>query len=298
MRWALVLGGGGARGLAHIGLISVIERRGFPKPAFVAGASMGAIIGAMYASGWNARRLEDYALGFKLGDYLDNPAFRLPDFALSRAVQAGSAIAALAAGKAVDSGRRAEAEFERLFGGARIEDLSIPFACAACDLASGKPVVLESGRVSRALRASMSFPGVFQPVPDGGALLVDGGVLDNLPCDLAAARAYTTIIASDVSPFSYEAPARLSNPLALLYRCFDVAAEAASRPSSSKASLTIVSSDGRQPFDFDDIPAIIELGRANAEAKADELERALGGGPSPARALFAKLWPWKRSTRR
>lgn len=284
--------------MAHVGLIKALEGRGYPRPSLVVGTSMGAIIGALYASGWDSSRLEAYALGFRLGDFLDNPAFRLPDFALSKAVQAGSAVASLAAGRSIDSGRRAEKEFARIFGDARIESLPIPFACVACDLCSGRPVVFDSGPLAKAVRASMSFPGVFEPVASGQALLVDGGVLDNLPCGVAAAKGYSTIVASDVSPFSFESPARLTNPLAILYRCFDVAAEAASRPSSSLASLSIVSSDGRQPFDFDGVASVIELGRANAEAKAAELDALLLGRPSRAGRIFAKLWPWKPSTGR
>jgi NTE family protein len=273
MKWALVLSGGGARGLAHIGVLKALERRGVPRPSFIAGTSMGAILGAMYANGWDAAGLESYALRFELGDYLDNPAFKLPDKRISRFVQAGSALGSLIRGHSLDSGAKALAEFERLFGDTVIEDLPVPFACVAADLATGRAVQQDKGSVAEALRASMSFPGVFEPVKRGSALLVDGGILDNLPCDVAVQRGFTRILASDVSPFQRAEPSHLSNSMAVLYRCFDVAAESAQKAHAGRADLTITSYDGRSPFQFENIPSLIQLGERSAEAVGAGLDR-------------------------
>jgi NTE family protein len=287
VRWALVLSGGGARGLAHIGVLKALERRGVPPPSLVAGTSMGAIIGAMYASGWDAARLEAYALRFDLGDYLDNPAFRLPDFPLTRMVQAGSALGSLIRGRSIDSGAKARAELGRLFGEALIEELPIPFACVATDVASGRAIVQDRGNLADAVRASMSFPGVFAPVEHGKALLVDGGVLDNLPCDVARKRGFRRILASDVSPFEYLDPKRLNNSVALLYRCFDVAAEHAQRAVGPMAELTITSSDSRSPFQFDGIRSVIALGESSADAAGSDLDLFFARGfPRLARRII------------
>jgi len=273
MRWALVLSGGGARGLAHIGVLKALERRGVPRPSFIAGTSMGAILGAMYANGWDAAGLESYARGFNLGDFLDNPAFKLPDYKLSRFVQAGSALGSLIRGRSLDSGARALAEFDRLFGETMIEDLAVPFACVSTDLVSGRAVVHDTGSVASALRASMSFPGVFEPLRRGESLLVDGGIVDNLPCDIAATRGFRRILASDVSPFQNVDPSQLSNSMAILYRCFDVASESAQRTLNGRAELTITSYDGRSPFQFENIPSVIQLGENSAAAARLELDR-------------------------
>jgi hypothetical protein len=164
MKWALVLSGGGARGLAHIGVIKELERLGVPSPSLVAGTSMGAIIGALYASGWDAARLEAYARDFDIRDHIENPAFRLPDFAPLRILRAGSAMSGLLGSLALDTGTKASEELSRLLGELHIEDMPIPFACAATDLLSGNRVVLDSGPAVMAIRASMSFPGLFTPV--------------------------------------------------------------------------------------------------------------------------------------
>jgi NTE family protein len=295
MRWALVLSGGGARGLAHIGVIRELERLGAPRPGFVAGTSMGAIIGAMYALGWDSARMEAYATRFDPRDFVDNPAFRLPDLGISRVVQAGAALGAIVRGRSVDSGNRARAELGRVFGDVRIEDMPTPFACTASDLASGALVVQDSGELADAVRASISFPGVFAPVQRGSALLVDGGVLDNMPCDLAAARGFRRTLASDVSPFMAVDPRAIQNGMSVLMRCFDVASERAQGPVAALADLTITTVSERTAFDFDDPAAIVELGSRSARARSAELELFFRKGSSRMACLIDKLSAWKRS---
>jgi len=298
MKWALVLSGGGARGLAHIGVIRVLERLGAPRPAFIAGTSMGAIIGAMYALGWDSARMEAYATRFDPRDFVDNPAFRLPDLGISRVVQAGAALGAIVRGRSVDSGNKARAELGRIFGEVRIEDMPTPFACAASDLVSGALVAQDSGNLADAVRASISFPGVFAPVQRGGSLLVDGGVLDNMPCDLAKARGFDRVLASDVSPFMKMDPADIENGMDVLMRCFDVSAERAQGPVAALADLTITTFDERAAFDFSKPAAIVELGARSAEARRAELERFFRKGSSRMARLIDKLFPWKPSPAR
>lgn len=278
VRWALVLSGGGSRGFAHIGVLRALEERGVPKPSFVAGASMGAIIGALYASGWPVKDIEAYARGFEIGNYLDNPAFRLPDISLSRLVQAGSALGALVRGHSIDSGAKAHAELDRLLRGARIQDFPVPFACTATDLVTGRTVVLDSGPAADAIRASMSFPAVFAPVVRDGMVLVDGGVLDNMPCDVARARGYRHVLASDVTPFEEARPARLSNGLSVLMRCYDIAAAAAQRPIEAQADLVIETRDNRSVLKFDGAAALVDTGYTNTRARSAELDAFFGRG--------------------
>lgn len=298
MRWALVLSGGGARGLAHIGLVRELERRAVPRPSLVAGTSMGAIVGAMYASGWDSARMSDYVGGFDFKDFVDNPSFRLPDLALSRILQAGTALGAVLKGGAVDSGRRALAELERILGRVDIESLSTPFACVSSDLVSGRAVVHSSGPLAEAVRASISFPGVFAPVRRDGLVLVDGGVLNNMPCDVARERGYKRILASDVSPFGPAEPGSLDKAMGLLLRCFDVSAEKAQSSTAELAELVVTVRSDRAAFDFDDPLSVVALGERAARESSRELDRFFARGPSRAAAVLGRLWPWKPSTDR
>lgn len=296
MNYALVLSGGGARGLAHIGLIRELERRGYPKPAFVAGTSMGAIVGGLYAAGWSGERLEAYALAFDVRRYMESPAFRLPDFALGRLFQAGAAVGSLAGKRPLDSGSRVLSELERLFEGRSFADLTIPFACMATDLGSGEPVKLDSGSVAAAVRASMSVPGIFAPVQAGDAWLADGGVVSNLPCLAARARGYRRILACDVTPFGRAAPESFQPAIGAMQRAYDVAAHRAQEAEERLASLIVPVSEPFSALAFDRAAEIIELGRR--AAKDAPLDAFFAPLASRIRSIFSKLSPWNDSAPR
>ncbi len=173
IRVALALGSGGARGYAHIGAINAIEERGFDIVT-VAGASMGALVGGLYAAG----KLEGYTEWVRSLTQLD--VIRLMDFSIS----APGVI-------------RAEKVFSRvreLTEGVLIEDLPVPFTAVATDLYARKAVWFQRGPLDVALRASISLPGVFTPVMLNGRLLVDGGLMDPIPiAPTTSARADITI---------------------------------------------------------------------------------------------------------
>ena len=164
----VALGSGGARGLAHVGVLQELLARG-AAPRFVAGTSMGALVGAAYAAG-NFGKFAD-ALG---GMDVAAAAALFLDF--------GFAEAGLVRGRRV-------MEFLSSFvpPDAEFEELPVPFAAMATDVSTGEAVMLRSGNVLEAVRASISIPGVFAPVKRGGALLVDGGMSSPVP--VAAARA-------------------------------------------------------------------------------------------------------------
>lgn len=163
------LGGGAALGLAHIGVLRVLERAGL-APAVVSGTSMGAVVGAAYAAG-KLDLLEQLARQVNWRRVL-----RLTDFRLG--------------GSGVLEGRAIERELRRHFGHQRIEDLPIPFAAVATDLGTGTAWTASTGDLVAAVRASISLPAVFAPVrlqtPSDVHLLVDGGLVANVP--VAAAR--------------------------------------------------------------------------------------------------------------
>lgn len=161
----LALGGGAALGLAHVGVLRALTRAGL-APDVVTGTSMGAVVGAAYAAG-KLDVLEALARGIDWRRTL-----KLTDFQLG--------------GSGVLEGRAVEHELRRHFGRQRIEALSVPFAAVATDLMTGEAWTATEGDLVTAVRASISLPAVFAPVRAGDQLLVDGGLVANVP--VAAAR--------------------------------------------------------------------------------------------------------------
>lgn len=174
----LVLAGGGARGFAHIGVLKALQEAGVPIDQ-LGGTSMGALIAAGMAAEWDvpslARRMrEAFVESNPLSDYT------FPLIALVR-------------------GRKVSRLLRDNYGDTRIEELPKPFFCVSSDLTSGRTHVHRAGPLWRALRASVALPGILPPVTHHGHLLVDGGVMNNLPVDVMAENPHGPIIASDVT---------------------------------------------------------------------------------------------------
>lgn len=180
----LVLSAGSLRGVAHIGVISVLEDAGFPIDV-VAGTSMGAAVGALYAGGRPVSRLVDLAkkLTYQTGNNAN--AFRL--------------VSLLLADKLLSS-ERLEDFVRGELGGLRFEQLPKPFACVAMDLYTGESLIFREGDVAPAVRASMNLPGVFAPVEYRHRYLVDGGVVDYIPIDAAKLLGAEWVLASITEP--------------------------------------------------------------------------------------------------
>lgn len=173
----LVLGGGGARGYAHIGVVRALEETGVPID-MVGGTSMGALIGAGVARGWSAAQLE--------------AQFRK---STRRLFDPTPPIVSLL------SGRRIWRAIDDSHHGIGIEDLWLPFFCVSTNLTRAAPVIHRSGSPSRAIRASASLPGILPPVYSDGSLLVDGGLLDTLPIGvMRRLNGGGRVVAVDVAP--------------------------------------------------------------------------------------------------
>lgn len=185
-RVALALGGGGARGYAHIGVIRELEARGFEIVA-VAGTSMGAVVGGLFCAG----RLDAYAAwvtGLSQRDVLRllDPSIKAPGIIKAEKVMS---------------------RVRDLLGGARIEDLRIPFTAVATDLLAQREVWLQEGPVEAALRASIAIPSAIAPVVVDGRLLADGGLLNTVPISpLTSAHADLVIAVSLGGPRTHEVP--------------------------------------------------------------------------------------------
>ncbi|MDR0630206.1 MAG: patatin-like phospholipase family protein [Treponema sp.] len=163
LKWALVLSGGGAKGLAHVGILKALADRGFPEPSLVVGTSMGAIVGGLYACGISPAELIRFMLEkFDITTYLDSFVFKL-NGPVGKVFQTGQMLGNFATRRGVDSGQGLLKLFEELTQGKTFAETKIPFRCNAVDLVSGKELVFSSGSVARAIRASMSFPAFFNP---------------------------------------------------------------------------------------------------------------------------------------
>ena len=209
---ALVLSGGGAHGLAHIGVLEVLDSLGV-RPTLVVGTSMGAVIGAMYASGMSGRKIDSvvrqlpleelfrrsppitFAASGDLGSPIVTfaPAFVVEQLGTTVRLQSPAArerqINALLDGVLLGANLAASGDFSRL---------PIPFVAVATDIRSRKPVILDRGDLAQAVRASAAIPVVFAPVARDEQMLIDGGLSANVPVALARARGGRRMIVSDV----------------------------------------------------------------------------------------------------
>lgn len=175
IRVGLVLSGGGARGFAHIGVLRSLERAG-AKFDVIAGTSMGAIVGSLYAAGHTPEEIYELAKSTSWRDIIDI------------SLQAG-----------LIKGNRFES-FLSAHLPATFEELKLPIAITTTDVQSGEEVVLLEGDLIKAVRASSSFPGAFEPIAFAGRTMADGGIVNNLPIAAATLLGANRVIASDVSP--------------------------------------------------------------------------------------------------
>jgi NTE family protein len=172
----LALGGGAARGFAHIGVIKVLEANGI-KPDFIVGTSAGAVVGSLYASGLNGFQLQNMALQIKEDELTD---WALPN----RGVLKGEAL---------------QDFINKAVANRPIEKLAIPFGAVATDLGTGEMVVFRRGNTGMAVRASSTVPGVFQPTTINGHEYVDGGLTSPVPIQAARDLGADFVIAVDIS---------------------------------------------------------------------------------------------------
>ncbi|HJS36777.1 MAG TPA: patatin-like phospholipase family protein [Burkholderiales bacterium] len=209
-RIGLALSGGGARGLAHIGVLKVLEELRVPVHC-VTGTSMGSIVGGAYASGTTPDRIEKFVQETDWERvFSDRPPRaevaiqrKIEDYKTLFAPEYGVSGSGLALPKGVLAGVSIESFLRRLvdpaIGTTDFQKLPIPFRAVAADIETGEAVVLGHGSLSQAMRASMSVPGALTPVEIDGRLLVDGGIADNLPINLARKVCADVVIAVNIS---------------------------------------------------------------------------------------------------
>ncbi|NLA04256.1 MAG: patatin-like phospholipase family protein [Firmicutes bacterium] len=233
----LALGAGLSRGLAHIGVLQVLEEAGI-KPDYIAGSSMGSVIGALYASGLKLGMITRLAQQISTRLWMD---FTLPH-------------------KGLLAGEKLEEMLYLLTGRRSFSQLATPLAVVAVDLNSGEKTVLRKGSVARAVRASCAIPGIFSPVKIGEKLLVDGGVLQRVPASVAREMGADRVVAVDVgvNVGSY----KIDHIFDVLSRSIEIMSLEIHQAQKEDADLLITPSvENIGPFDFDRVEEIIERGR-------------------------------------
>ncbi|HEV3182872.1 MAG TPA: patatin-like phospholipase family protein [Steroidobacteraceae bacterium] len=284
-RIGLVLSGGGARGTAHIGVLKVLEQMRVPIDA-IAGTSMGAVVGGLYASGLSARDIEKIMTSINWQDaFRDRPPRE--DLDLRRKEEDETFLVKYHFGvrdghivvpKGLIQGQKLSETLRRLtLPVARISDfdeLPTPFRAVATDLENGDSVVMASGDLTSAMRASLSAPGVFAPVEREGRVLIDGGIADNIPVDIARTMGVDVLIVVDVgSPLLprqqlSSAPLITNQVLSILIQR---GAQAQLATLGSHDVLIRPALGNASAFDFGSVARIIGTGEKAARESATQL---------------------------
>ena len=270
----LALGGGGAKGYAHIGVIKALLNAGI-EIEYIAGTSMGALVGGYYAATKNIMELEKTALNTKKSDL-----FSIKDFIKrkSGALFSSQSIANI---------------LDHRLGGVRIENCQIPFAAVATDVKNGDEIIIKNGDMISAISASIALPGIFSPVEVGEQLLMDGGLANPVPADVVRNMGAEYVIAVDVSSKWLTAPEEIVKS----HDIYSVISNAFSIMEYQIAKIPLKSADIilRPPvltYDwaaFGKAGEIIKAGKEEAELNLKEI-RSKTGYRAPRRTFAEKFF--------
>lgn len=283
-RICLVLSGGGARGAAHIGVLRVLDELRVPIDC-IAGTSMGSIVGGAYATGITIPEMEKIIAGMST-DLLfkEKPPRRersarrkQDDYTILFTPDIGVRDGELLLPEGLVSGVQLETVLRRLArveGYHKFDDLPIPYRAVATDLVTGQPVVFSEGELARVMRASMSVPGAVDPVQIGGTLLVDGGLVDNLPVGVARKMGADIVIAVNLGTPLMKRD-QLTSILSVVGQMIGILTEQnvqASLASLKPTDILILPELGDySAADFDHMTQTIPIGEAAARKVADRL---------------------------
>jgi NTE family protein len=278
----LALGGGSAAGFAHIGVLKWLEENRVPVD-YIAGTSMGGLIGGCYAMGMSPEEIRSLVCDVDWSKIFDpNPPYEALDFRRKEDRHDYPA--------PIEAGLR-DGQF-KLPGGLNVyqvgfifsritlpystlknfDELPIPFRCMATDIRNAQSVVIGEGSLAEAFRATMAIPGIFSPVERGGQLLVDGGVLDNMPTGIVKQMGANIIVAVKVNPFDSKREAESVD--SVLMGTIDTVIEANGRDSLNLANVALTPDTNRLGlFNWEKADEYIELGYQAAKAQASALQR-------------------------
>jgi NTE family protein len=300
----LVLGGGGARGPAHIGVLKVLRDLRVPID-YVGGTSMGAVIGALFSLGMSPEEIEARILAVDWDDLFSDPPDRLQrtyrrkqdDRANFLPLEFGFTRSAFLTNRGLIAGQKFGFVFPDpelyISGYQGFDELAYPFRAVATDLKTGELVVLDHGNLLQAIRASMSIPGVFPPVQRQGRHLIDGGVINNLPVDVVRDMGADIVIAVDVGNLPEETSDDLLGSIpGILSQTLIIQARHNVLAQMENADIVIqVGLKGLAFKDFKRVGETIEPGIRAATAQADRLSEYSVGEAEYAEHLAAHRLP-------
>jgi len=250
-RIGLALGSGGARGFAHIGVLQALEEMGI-RVDYVAGSSMGALVGSYYCSGMDTRYMETLAVHLKRKHWID---FTVPKMGFVNGVRIMDMVRFLTKGR-------------------NIEELEIPLAIVATDVERGERVVFREGPVYQAVRASISIPGIFTPHRYDGRLLVDGGVIDRVPINVTREMGADIVIGVDVGVFDREV--QVKSIFDVIFQSIEIMERELLRSRMLNADVMIRPDVGHiSSTAFTQVDECIERGRDAARQVADLIRMTL-----------------------
>ncbi|MHB9798319.1 patatin-like phospholipase family protein [Pseudomonas sp. MT3] len=282
----LVLSGGAARGLAHIGVLKALDEQGVHVDA-IAGTSMGAVIGGLYAAGYTPKELEKLALTLDWQQALSDspPRVDMPfrrkqddrDFLVKQKLSFrddGTLGLPLGAIQGQNLSMLLESLLVHTSDTRDFDKLAIPFRAVATDISTGEKIVFSKGHLPQAIRASMSIPAVFAPVDVNGKLLVDGGMVDNIPVDVARQMGVDVVIAVDIGN-----PLLDRKQLTSVVDMLNQSVTLMTRKNSEAQLATLKSTDvliqpplsGYSSADFGKVPQLIDAGYRAATILAPRL---------------------------
>ncbi len=261
----LALSGGGARGLAHIGVLKVLEEENIPID-MISGTSMGAVIAAIYSAEPNAKKLKKEAIE---GNYK-----KLLDYTLST--------------KGIIKGKKIEEFLKKKLDHIKFGELKIPLYITAYDLENNQEIIFSKGDVAKAIRASISIPGIFQPVENNEKILVDGGIVDPVPSEILAEKKAEVIIASNVNYIERKKPLidqeaiikpskrSIPNAIKCSTKSLQVMNSEIARSDVKKNNIDLkinIDLEDVGIFDFENIEKIIETGERTTRTLLKEIKK-------------------------
>lgn len=277
----LALGGGGARGFAHIGVLKILEKYKIPID-FISGTSIGALIGALYSAEPNAKKLEK--------ECLETDWKKLFDYTISR--------------EGLIRGEKIEKFLEEKLDNLQFSHLKIPLFVTSFDIENKQEIIFNKGEVAKAVRASISIPGIFVPVENNGKILVDGGITDLIPTEILKKEGANIIIAVNVDSvrekkptlkeeaFSKIATRKIPGMISLVSKSLQVMEAEASKAelNSDKADLVInLNLENVSTFDFSSLKKTIRKGELETNKSIKQLKSLTT--PSPLKQLLDELNP-------
>ncbi len=300
LRFGLALGGGGARGLAHIGVLKVLEDEGISIDV-IAGTSSGALIGALYACGYNASSIEKKSLEFlesseykrarleflkdEIGEEGSKPIKKIVSYVKWKLIYNLSLVKT-----ALVSEKRIKTIVNSILPNKNIEDLKIPFACVSTDLISNGEIWFTRGPLREAVRASITIPGLFPPLKWEGRRLVDGGAVNLVPVDGALRLGADLVVGVDVhGSFPRSSYQEMKTGLDVILRTSYISGLFLNELRLKKADLVIKPDvDNIHWVNFKKLDYCIKKGEESTRAKLREIYKLMK--KRKVETLWKRLW--------